>query len=165
MGSALPMAIGACFARPRAAAVVITGDGGFQLNIHELQTVYHHQLPVKIILLNNGCYGMVRQFQEQYFHCRFQSTVAGYSCPDFQDVVSAYKIPVRKISSSAEIAGALRKLFEDGRPMFLEVAIPQSSQVLPKLSVNNPLEDQDPALSRDELRSNMFIDILPDRTQ
>jgi acetolactate synthase-1/2/3 large subunit len=65
MGSALPMAIGASFAKPGKTVVVIAGDGGFQLNIQELQTVYHHNLPIKIILLNNSCYGMVRQFQEQ----------------------------------------------------------------------------------------------------
>ena len=77
MGCALPMAIGASFARPDKVIVVITGDGGFQLNLQELQTVYHHNLPIKIIMLNNNCYGMVRQFQEQYFDSRFQSTVIG----------------------------------------------------------------------------------------
>ncbi len=88
MGCALPMAIGASFAKPGKTIVVITGDGGFQLNIQELQTVYHHNLPIKIILLNNACYGMVRQFQEQYFCGRCQSTVIGYSTPDFQKVVT-----------------------------------------------------------------------------
>ncbi len=162
MGSALPMAIGASFAKPGKIVVVITGDGGFQLNIQELQTVYHHDLPIKIILLNNHCYGMVRQFQEQYFNSRFQSTVVGYSCPNFQDVVSAYKIPVMKIAHSAEIINALQKLFSDAQPMFLEVSTNPNFKALPKLSVNRPIEDQDPLLSRDELKSNMFIDILPE---
>ena len=160
MGSALPMAIGASFAKPGETIVVITGDGGFQLNIQELQTVYHHKLPIKIILLNNHCYGMVRQFQEQYFNCRFQSTVIGYSCPNFQDVVSAYKIPARKIFHNTKIAKALQKLFSDAQPMFLEVSINPNFKALPKLSVNRPLEDQDPLLPRDELKSNMLIDIL-----
>lgn len=162
MGSALPMSIGAYFATPNKTIVVITGDGGFQLNIHELQTISHYQLPIKIILINNYCYGMVRQFQEQYFNCRFQSTVIGYSCPNFQELVSAYKIPARKVSSSKELAEALQKLFDNPKPMFLEVSIKQDIQVLPKLSVNKPVEDQDPPLSRNELKSNMFIDILPD---
>ena len=87
IGSALPMAIGASFAKPDRMIIVITGDGGFQLNIQELQTVYHHNLPIKIILLNNSGYGMIRQFQEQYFEGRFQSSVIGYSNPDFQRVV------------------------------------------------------------------------------
>lgn len=162
MGSALPMAIGASFAKPGKIIVVITGDGGFQLNIQELQTVYHHKLPIKIILLNNYCYGMVRQFQEQYFNSRFQSTLIGYSCPNFQDVVSAYKIPVRRVIYNTEIVKALQKLFSNAQPMFLEVSINPNFKALPKLSVNRPIEDQDPLLSRDELKSNMFISILPE---
>ena len=105
---------------------------------------------------------MVKQFQEQYFNCKFQSTVIGYSCPNFQDVVSAYKIPVMKIISTTEIAKALQKLFSDTQPMFLEVSINPNFKALPKLSVNRPIEDQDPLLSRDELKSNMLIDILPE---
>ena len=160
MGSALPMAIGSSFAEPDKTIVVITGDGGFQLNIQELQTIYHHKLHIKIILLNNCCYGMIRQFQKQYFNSRFQSTVVGYSCPNFQDVVSAYKILTKKIIYNAEIVKAFQNLFSDTRPMFLEVSINPNFKALPKLSVNKPVEDQDPLLSRDELKSNMLIDIL-----
>jgi acetolactate synthase-1/2/3 large subunit len=161
MGSALPMAIGASYAKPDRTVVVISGDGGFQLNIQELQTIYHHCLPIKIILLNNRCYGMVRQFQEQYFNSRFQSTVIGYSCPDFQKVVSAYKIRAFRISRPQQITQALKRLFKDKQPMFLEVKIKTDALVNPKLSVNKPIEDQDPALSRHELKANMFNDILP----
>ncbi|MBI5873409.1 MAG: thiamine pyrophosphate-binding protein [Candidatus Omnitrophica bacterium] len=153
MGSALPLAIGASFAKALKPVVAITGDGGFQLNIQELQTIIHHRLPVKIILLNNSCYGMVRQFQEQYFNSRFQSTAIGYSYPDFQKVVSAYKIPVKKISKNSQVPGAIKHLFATKGPSFLEVIIPRKTQVLPKLSVNKPIEDQDPALSRPELSS------------
>ncbi|MBU2102346.1 MAG: thiamine pyrophosphate-binding protein, partial [Candidatus Omnitrophica bacterium] len=160
MGSALSMSIGASFAKPKRIIVVITGDGGFQLNIQELQTIHHYQLPIKIILLNNGCYGMVRQFQEQYFHCRFQSTVIGYSCPNFQEVVSAYKISVMRATFTKECAGLFQKLFDNSKPTLLEVSIKQDTQVLPKLSVNKPVEDQDPPMSRGELKSNMFIDIF-----
>jgi acetolactate synthase-1/2/3 large subunit len=153
MGSALPLAVGASFAQPLKPVIAITGDGGFQLNIQELQTIIHHRLPIKIILLNNSCYGMVRQFQEQYFNSRFQSTAIGYSYPDFQKVVSAYKIPVQKISKNSRVSGALKHLFASKGPSFLEVMIPQKTQVLPKLSVNKPIEDQDPALPRQVLRS------------
>lgn len=162
MGSALPMAIGASFARPGKIIVAVTGDGGFQLNLQELQTIYHHNLPIKIILLNNSCYGMVRQFQEQYFNSRYQSTVVGYSSPDFQDVVSAYKIPATKIAGNAEMADALRGLFCDMQPAFLEVSIETGHKVTPKLSVNKPIEDQDPFLPREELKSNLLVDLLPE---
>jgi len=160
MGSALSMAIGASFAKPNKLIIVITGDGGFQLNIQELETIYNHKLPIKIIMLNNHCYGMIRQFQEQYFDARFQSSVIGYSAPDFQDVVSAYKIPVNRISCGADVGDALKKLFRNTQPMFLEVDIKSETQVMPKLSVNKPIEDQDPLLSRKELQSNMFVDLL-----
>jgi len=162
MGSALSMAIGASFANQDKTVVVVTGDGGFQLNIQELQTVYHHKLPIKIVLLNNCCYGMVKQFQKQYFNSKFQSTLKGYSCPNFEDVVSAYKIPVTKIKHKAEICDVSKKFFAKGQAAFIEVSLSIDSQVFPKLSVNRPIEDQDPLLSREELKSSMLIDILPE---
>jgi acetolactate synthase-1/2/3 large subunit len=160
MGSALPMAIGAAFAEPDKPIIVITGDGGFQLNIQELQTVYHHKLNIKIILLNNKGYGMVKQFQEQYFNSRLQSTVIGYSCPDFQEVVSAYKISSNKIIDNDEIDKKLKELFINKEAKFLEVNIMPDYKALPKLSVGRPVEDQEPLLSRDELKSNMLINML-----
>ena len=162
IGSALPMAIGASFAKPDRMIIVITGDGGFQLNIQELQTIYHHNLPVKIILFNNSGYGMIRQFQEQYFEGRFQSSVIGYSNPDFQKVVRAYNISSRKISSATEVKTALKSLLCNSRPGFLEVIIDAKFNVIPKLAVNKPVEDQEPELSREELQSAMIIDILPE---
>lgn len=162
IGSALPMAIGASFARPYIPIVVIVGDGGFQLNIQELQTVYHHNLPIKIILLNNSGYGMIKQFQEQYFNSRFQSSGIGYSNPDFQDVVRAYKISSKKIATNNETLLALQSLFSDMSPGFLEVVIDEKSRVNPKLTVNKPIEDQDPHLSREELKANMAIELLPE---
>ncbi len=162
IGSALPMAIGAAFAKPHTMVIVITGDGGFQLNSQELQTVYHHNLPLKIILLNNSGYGMIRQFQQQYFGGRLQSSVIGYSNPDFQKVVSAYNISARKISSKTDIIPSLEWLFSNSKPGFLEVIIDEKFMVTPKLSVNKPVEDQEPELSREELQSAMIINILPE---
>ena len=162
IGSAVPLAIGASFAKPGVQVIVITGDGGFQLNIQELQTIYHHHLPIKIILLNNCGYGMIKQFQEQYLQSRFQSSGIGYSNPDFQAVVKAYKIPSLQISRNEDISASLQHLLSDMHPGFLEVIIDQESRVNPKLAVNRPVEDQDPLLPREELKSNMFIEILPD---
>ena len=158
MGSALAMGIGASFSQKnKKLVIVISGDGGFQLNIQELQTVYHHNLPIKIIILNNSCYGMVRQFQQQYFDSRFQSTVIGYSAPDFTRIAEAYKITSFKISKINEIEESLKKLFSNMQPMLLEIKIDRDFQALPKLSVNKPIEDQEPCLSREELKSNMII--------
>ena len=165
IGSALPLAIGASFAKPGTQIVAITGDGGFQLNIQELQTIYHHQLPIKIILLNNNGYGMIKQFQEQYLNSRFQSSGIGYSTPDFQNVVTAYKIPSTKISCNDEIVLAVQQLLSGMRPGFLEVIIDEQSRALPKLGVNRPVEDQEPLLTREELKSNMITGMLPEPEQ
>ena len=161
MGSALSMAIGASFSQKNKKPVIaISGDGGFQLNIQELQTVYHHNLPIKIIILNNSCYGMVRQFQKQYFDSRFQSTVVGYSAPNFTRITEAYKISSFKVSKINEVGESLKKLFSNMQPMLLEIKIDKNFQALPKLSVNNPIEDQEPCLSREELKTNMLIETL-----
>ena len=151
MGSALPMAIGAAFAYPKRPIIVICGDGGFQLNSQELQTVYHYGLPIKVILINNSCYGMVRQFQEQYFNSVFQSTVIGYSNPDFLKLALAYKIKALRIAVNSQVAKACKWLFADSKPALLDVKIPLHVKALPKLSVNRPIEDQEPLLPRNEL--------------
>ena len=165
IGSAVPLAIGASFAKPGTQIIAITGDGGFQLNIQELQTIYHHQLPVKTILLNNDGYGMIKQFQEQYLDSKFQSSGIGYSVPDFQDVVSAYKIPSTKIFANDEIVSAVKHLVSDLGSGFLEVIIDEQSRATPKLAVNRPVEDQEPLLPREELKSNMIIEMVPEPKQ
>lgn len=160
MGSSLALAIGASFARPGRIIVALTGDGGFQLNSQELETVRHHNLPIKLVMVNNGCYGMVRQFQEQYFESRYQSTVVGYSCPDFQAVVAAYGIDVTLIDQADEIEDAAQDIFQDSLPRFLEAAVDRSIQILPKLGMGRPVEDQDPPLSREQLKQEMIIDMF-----
>lgn len=157
MGSSLAFGIGAAFADSGVLQIVITGDGGFQLNIQELQTVVEYNLPIKIIMLNNQCYGMVRQFQAQYFNSRLQSTVIGYSAPDFQKVVSAYGIKTEKISDPLEIDPVLKRMFGDHKALFLEVEINGESEVLPKLSINRPIEEQEPLLKRAKLLSYMIV--------
>ncbi|MCL6087955.1 MAG: biosynthetic-type acetolactate synthase large subunit [Actinobacteria bacterium] len=161
MGSALALGIGASFSKKnKKLIIVISGDGGFQLNIQELQTVYHHNLPIKIIILNNSCYGMVRQFQQQYFNSRFQSTIIGYSAPDFMRIAEAYKITSYKINKINEVEESLKKLFSNMQPMLLEIKIDRDFQALPKLSVNKPIEDQEPYLTIEELKANMLIKLM-----
>ena len=161
MGSSLPMAIGASFAKPKRMVIVITGDGGFQLNMQELQTVRHHNLPIKVILLNNNGYGMIRQFQKQYFNSRFQSTVKGYSQPDFKKVVSAYGIHSSRATEVFGLEKILKGMFKNKKPEFLEIMLAKNNLVLPKLAVGRPIEEQDPLLSEKELKDNMLIEVLP----
>ncbi|MBI4727336.1 thiamine pyrophosphate-binding protein [candidate division TA06 bacterium] len=157
MGFALPAALGAAKAAPGKRVVVISGDGGIQLNIQDLDTIVSHHLPVKLVVLNNGCLGMVRQFQDMYFDGRQQSTVVGYHCPDLMKIAEAYGLPVSTISSLERVEEAVGRFFDSEKPAFLEVKIAQDSCVNPKLLVNCPIEDMSPPLERDQLEKEMVI--------
>ena len=152
MGFALPAAIGASFARPKEPVVMIAGDGAFQCNIQELQTVKRNQLPLKIVLINNHCHGMVRQFQESYFDSRFHSTLWGYSAPDFVKVAEAYGIPGRRLSHTDEVAEALGWLWADPlTPQVLEVDIASSVNVYPKMAFGRPITEMEPFFKPKEM--------------
>jgi acetolactate synthase I/II/III large subunit len=153
MGFALPAAIGASLSAGARPVVVIAGDGGFQVNIQELQTVVRNQLPLKMVVVNNRSLGMVRQFQESYFDSRFQSTVDGYSAPDFARIAGAYGIAARRLetaegdpgSASAQLDDALRWLWEEpSRPALLDVGISLSANALPKLAFGRPITEMEP---------------------
>lgn len=157
MGFALPAAVGACLASGGRETIVVAGDGGFQMNIQELQTVVHHGLPLKMVVMNNRSLGMVRQFQETYFDGRLQSTVIGYSAPDFVRIAKAYGIPGAKVRTERGARAAVNRMFEAKGPSLLEVELGQQTQVNPKLLVNHPIEDMFPFLPREELREEMIV--------
>jgi acetolactate synthase-1/2/3 large subunit len=154
MGFALPAAVGVAATRPSQSVVVIAGDGGIQCNIQELQTVAHHQLPLKIVVLNNRCLGMVRQFQETYFDARYQSTLWGYSSPDFVRLAAAYGLPSQAVSDPRQVEAALRWLWsEPDRPALLEVAIPPEANVYPKMAFGRPITEMEPFFKPKEMES------------
>jgi acetolactate synthase I/II/III large subunit len=145
MGFALPTAIGATLAKQREPIVVIAGDGGIQLNIQELQTIVRNTLPVKIIVLNNKTLGMIRQFQDSYFEGRYQSTLWGYSTPDFEAVGTAYTIESKTISKAEEIDEALEWLWADPhKPSLLQVMIDTFANVYPKIAFGKPITEMEP---------------------
>ncbi|TSK06126.1 MAG: thiamine pyrophosphate-binding protein [Geobacter sp.] len=160
MGFALPSAMGAAKAAPGRNVIAIAGDGGIQVNIQDMDTIAQHQMPVKIIVLNNGCLGMVRQFQDMYFSGRQQSTVIGYNCPDLGKIAEAYGIPSIKITSAADAEKCLEGALHKDGPVFIEVMLELGTCVNPKLVVNRPIEDMSPVLTRDELAKNMLIDLV-----
>jgi len=160
MGFALPAALGAAKAAPGHNAVVICGDGGIQVNIQDLDTIVNHRLPVKMFILNNGCLGMVRQFQDMYFGGRQQSTVIGYGCPDLVKIADAYGVPAFTITSLAGAAETIARALQLEGPAFVDVKLEQTTCVNPKLVVNRPLEDMSPHLEREELAKEMLIDLV-----
>lgn len=160
MGFALPAALGAVKAAPGHKAIVIAGDGGIQINIQELDTIVSHNLPVKIFVMNNSCLGMVRQFQDMYFDGRQQSTVKGYSSPDFGKVAAAYGIPSYNITSWLNAPDIIETALKTEGPAFVDVKLEKTTCVDPKLVVNRPIEDMSPHLDRTELQEIMLIDLV-----
>lgn len=145
MGFALPAAIGAYFANPGKSVTMIAGDGGFQLNIQELQTIYRNQIPIKMIILNNKCHGMVRQFQESYFDSRYQSTLWGYSAPDFTDVAKSYGIDSLKLIDMKDFDEKVSATYRDeSKPFLLEVMIESSANAYPKMAFGRPINEMEP---------------------
>jgi acetolactate synthase I/II/III large subunit len=144
MGFGLPAAIGVALATKGRPVVLVAGDGGFQTNIQELQTVARNLLPIKILIVNNGAHGMVRQFQETYFDRRYQSTVWGYSAPDFAAVAAAYGIPSRGIEMEGLVDEALSWLASEPGPALLDVKISPEANAYPKIAFGRPMTEMEP---------------------
>jgi acetolactate synthase-1/2/3 large subunit len=145
MGFALPASIGAAVCLKGQPVVVVAGDGGFQCNIQELSTVAHLGLPIKMVVINNECHGMVRQFQESYFHARYQSTVWGYDAPDFARVAAAYDIPSRTVEQPADLEQALSWFAADiDGPSLLQVMIDPAANAYPKLAFGRGMSSMEP---------------------
>jgi acetolactate synthase I/II/III large subunit len=152
MGYGLPAAIGASLSHPGGPVVLIAGDGGFQLNLQELQTVVRNRLPVKMVILDNHCHGMVRQFQQSYFHSRYHSTMWGYTAPDFAKIAQAYGIDSRTIDSPDQIAEGVSFFWEDpGKPVLLHVLIDPEGNVYPKIAFGHPLTEMEPEVKPREM--------------
>jgi acetolactate synthase I/II/III large subunit len=145
MGYALPAAIGACFASNNSPVVVVSGDGGFQLNIQELQTIVRNKLPIKIIVINNLSLGMIRQFQDSYFNSKYQSTMWGYDTPNFQKVAEAYGIEAATIEEDKDIEAGLSRLWQNlDKPFLLQVMIDPFANAYPKIAFGKPITEMEP---------------------
>lgn len=144
MGFALPAAIGIHFAN-RKPNVVVAGDGGFQLNIQELQTIFRNKLPIKMVVMNNKNLGMIRQFQDSYFDSRYQSTFWGYSPPDFEKIAKAYEIKSSTVSNPENINEELKKMWANpNEPYLLQVMIDSYANAYPKIAFGKPLTEMEP---------------------
>jgi acetolactate synthase-1/2/3 large subunit len=153
MGFALPAAIGAALSSG-GPVVVVAGDGGFQCNIQELQTVVRLKLPLKMVVINNGCHGMVRQFQESYFESRYQSTYWGYSAPDFARVASGYGIEGRTLARTEDTEEGLRWLWAaPGEPKLLQVMVDLTANAYPKIAFGRPISEMEPFSKPIEMES------------
>lgn len=166
MGHDLPAAIGAAVAREGKRVICLAGDGSIQLNIQELQTVVHHQLPVKIFVLNNNGYLSMRTTQSNFFgHLVGEGPQSGVSFPDMIKIGKAYGLPTVRIDQ-ADFSDAVGEVLDTPGPVLCEVVLDPHQPFEPKLSsrqlpdgrmVTAPLEDMYPFLERDELLENLLI--------
>jgi acetolactate synthase I/II/III large subunit len=140
MGFGLPAAIGAQFARPDKLVFSIVGDGGFQMSIPELATVANHALPIKIIIMNNGYLGMVRQWQELFYNNRL-SQVELTCFPDAEKLAGAYGFKGRTIEAVRDLAGALEQAVAEPGPYLLNVKVAQFENVYPMVPAGGAINE------------------------
>jgi acetolactate synthase-1/2/3 large subunit len=169
MGYDLPAAIGAAFARGGGRVICLAGDGSLHLNIQELQTLKHHQLNIKLFVINNGGYLSIRQTQKSYFgRLVGEGPQSGLTFPDYRVVGEAYGLPTMAIDADNYRARLAEALAMPG-PVLCEVFVDSCQEFEPKLSsriledgrmVSSPLEDLSPFLDRKELAENMLVPMV-----
>ncbi len=172
MGYALPGAIGASFASDRGEVICLNCDGGMMLNLQELQTIVHHQLPIKLFIFNNDGYLMIKHTQKALFSGRYTCTdkKSGVSCPDFGALGRAFGISAFTIKTWSDFDSVIPQVMAYEGPIICEVFTHPEQLFIPKLSlalqkdgsiISPPLEDLSPIISREALRKNMLIGMHP----
>jgi len=168
MGYGLPAAIGVSFALDRGEVMCLNCDGGMMLNLQELQTIAHHQLPIKLFIFNNDGYLMIKHTQNALFKTGYVGTdkASGISCPDYAKVAAAFDMPAFQIRHWDECDETLAKVQAATGPVICEVFMHPEQLFTPKLSlvaqsdgtlVSPPLEDLSPLLPREVLASAMLM--------
>lgn len=168
MGYDLPAAIGACFANGRRDTICLAGDGSIMMNLQELQTVRHYNLPIKLFVLNNDGYISIQQTQKNFFDGRMTacSRDSGVSIPDFMRVGAAFDLPTVKIEQKYNLNSQIQKVLKTPGPVVCEVMLTPGYTFAPKLSakklpdgsmVSPSLEDLYPFLPESEMKQNMLI--------
>ena len=168
MGYDLPAAIGACVANNFKDVICLAGDGSLQMNIQELQTVIHHQMPIKIIYLNNDGYVSIKQTQDGFFggHRVGSDPKSGVSFPNILKLGAAYGFKTHQITSHTNLEKEIELILAHNGPLICEVILTNDYMFYPKVAskkledgrmISAPLEDLAPFLDREEFRSNLFI--------
>ena len=139
MGFALPAAIGAKMAAPDREVVAIIGDGGYQMTIQELGTIFQNKVPVKIVVLNNEFLGMVRQWQQLFFDKRYASTEMVN--PNFVAIAKGYYLEAQKVTKREDLASAVKEMIDSNDPYFLEVCVEKENNVFPMVPSGASVSD------------------------
>ncbi|MFV8360686.1 biosynthetic-type acetolactate synthase large subunit [Flavobacterium sp. LS1P3] len=139
MGFALPAAIGAKMGMPNREVVAIIGDGGFQMTIQELGTIFQTKVPVKIVVLNNEFLGMVRQWQQLFFDKRYASTEM--INPNFIAIAEGYYIKAKKVTKREDLDAAVAEMMASKESFFLEVMVEKENNVFPMIPTGASVSD------------------------
>jgi len=166
MGYAFPAALGASFANNKKRIICIDGDGSIQINIQELQTMVANNLPIKLFIINNDGYGIIKQFQELYLNKRYEASIPskGVTNPNFKKISNAYGINYSEIKNNKQIDKVLNKILSSKKPEFVNVIIDPNQKIIPKLQFGKPIEDLSPLLPRSEFNENMIIPTLKENS-
>lgn len=134
MGVGLPYAIGASIANEKGKVFCITGDGGLQMNIQELETIVRENLPIKILVINNHVLGKISEVQEKSYNHRFAQTTkeSGYSVPHFENIAKAYGMKATTLNSYEELE-RYSDWFEDQESCLIDITIPWDTKLIPKI--------------------------------
>lgn len=168
MGFTLPASIGVSIAKEKSDVVAITGEGSFQMNIQELQTIVQNKLPIKLFIWNNNGYLSIRTTQKKFFEGRVMGTeeATGISFPEVEKIALAYSIPFFRAAEVNELDEILDKVFGIEGPVLCEIICPEDQEVIPTVSsakrsdgsmVSKPIEDMYPFLDREEFAEQMII--------
>ncbi len=159
MGFALPSAIGATIATNRR-AIVISGDGGFQMNIQELEIIKRRNLPIKIFIINNNSLHMIKLKQDAYLDGNYVGSRKDYSAPNFKKVGKAYGIDSYRVSNLKNIKKIFKESLKTNKAQIIDIGIKADmTTVEPRLDFNRAFEDMTPHLSRDDLKKQMLIEL------
>ena len=166
MGFGLPATVGAAFGKKQAGRIVgVYGDGGFQMNIQELQTVVHYRLPLKIFILDSGSYLTIEHTQEDFFDGRYvgSNPSSGYSSPKFNLIANAYGIESCTVNQQEHLEAAIKRVLAAPGPMLCVVSLPDHQALIPLSKVDkargyagSPIERMYPFLSEEEHQANML---------
>lgn len=141
MGFGVPAAIGAQLARPEARVIALTGDGSFQMNSQELATISFYRLPIKIVLLDNGYLGMVRQWQEFFFEGRYSYSDLAAGNPDFVKLADAYGIPALRVTEQSQVTQALEAALSHQGPFLVDIKVDREENVFPMVPPGGNLDE------------------------
>ena len=139
MGYGFPAAMGAQVAFPNKLVIDISGDGSFQMNSQELATVVQYRLPVKVVILNNGYLGMVRQWQEFFYGKRYASVSLEGVSPDFVKLAEAYGAVGLRATRLEDVVPTLKNAFSTPEPVIIDFEIDPEENVYPMVPAGEPL--------------------------